>query len=88
MELTEIVRWALYVITGVVSWFIKLLWNGQKQLKLDLEKERLNIAENYLKKDDFKQVIAEFKNDLRDNLRPMSDKINSIEHYLRDRIIK
>lgn len=85
MDFLEVIKWALYVITGVATWFIKLLWKGQKDLEKEMELLKLKISEEYLKKDDFKDALAELKLDFKEALIPFHDKLNRIDDYLRDR---
>lgn len=84
MDFLELIKWALYVVTGVVSWFIRLLWSKATTLEKEVELLKLKISEEYVKKDDFKDAIADFKLDLKDTITPLCDKINKIDDYLRD----
>ena len=84
MDFLELTKWALYVVTGVVTWFIKLLWTKATTLEKDLELLKLKISEEYVKKDDFKEAIADFKLDFKEAITPLCDKINKIDDYLRD----
>jgi hypothetical protein len=81
----NVLEYAIYVVTGVAAWFIKLLWNGQKETREQLENLRLDVASNYTRKDDFKEAIAEFKDSLRDSHTTLYEKINKIDDYLRDK---
>lgn len=84
MDFLELIKYAIYAVTGVAGWFIKLLWNGQKDMKEELEHLKLKLAEEYTKKSDFKEAIAEFRADLRDSNTLLCDKIAKIDDYLRD----
>lgn len=84
MDFFELIKWALYVVTGVGTWFIKLLWNGQKDLEKEVELLKLKLSEEYVKKDDFKEAIADFKLDFKEAITPLCDKINKIDDYLRE----
>lgn len=84
MDFLEVVKWALYVVTGVATWFIKLLWSGQKDLEKQMELLKLKISEEYLKKDEFKDVLSDFKLDFKEALTPIHEKLNKIDDYLRD----
>lgn len=79
MELIEIIKWALYVVTGVITWFIKLLWNNNKKMSEEIEDLRLNLAENYVKKDDLKEILREIREDFKE----VMTKVDRIGSFLR-----
>lgn len=79
MELIELIKWALYVVTGVITWFIKLLWNNNKKMGEEIENLRLNLAENYVKKDDLKEILREIREDFKE----VMAKVDRIGSFLR-----
>lgn len=79
MELIELIKWALYVVTGVITWFIKLLWNNNKKMSEEIENLRLNLAENYVKKDDLKEILREIREDFKE----VMAKVDRIGSFLR-----
>lgn len=79
MELIELIKWALYAITGVISWFIKLLWNNNKKMENEIEALKLDLVGNYVRKDDLKELVSEIRGDFRE----VMDKVNRIDDYLR-----
>ena len=38
----ELVQWGAYVITGVIGWFVKTLWDAQAKLREDLTQLEVN----------------------------------------------
>ena len=82
MDFLEVLKWGAYVATAVVGWFVKVLWDAQKELRDDMKKIELNISENYTKKDDFKDVIFEIKHEFKELTQPLFRKLDRIEEYL------
>lgn len=79
MELIEIIKYALYVVTGVISWFIKLLWNNNKKMNEEIEALKLNLVGNYVRKDDLKELVSEIRGDFKE----VMEKVNRIDDFLR-----
>lgn len=84
MDILSILNIVFTLVTGVGGWFVKLLWNNNKEIKEQMEALKLELAKDYVRRDDFKEAIAGFKAELRDNIGPLCDKINKIDDYLRD----
>lgn len=80
----DLLNMGLTLGAGIVGWFVKLLWGGQKETREQMEALKLELAKDYVRKDDFKDAVAGFKAELRDNIGPLCDKINKIDDYLRD----
>lgn len=83
-EFVDIIGYVLYAVIGVASWFTKLLWDQSKEVKEEVEKLKLNLAENYTKKEDFKEFVSDIRQDLRETITPLCEKINKIDDYLRE----
>ena len=84
MEFLEVIGYVVYAIFGVVSWFVKQVWDKHKELEDEVEKIKLNLAENYTKKEDFKDFVSSIRQDLKDTINPLCEKINKIDDYLRE----
>lgn len=84
MELMDVVGYAIYAVSAVISWFVKSIWDKHKEIEDEVEKLKLNLAENYTKKEDFKDFVASIRQDLRDTINPLCEKINKIDDYLRE----
>lgn len=82
MEIFEVFKWIVYIITGICGWFIKVLWDAQKEMRDDLKKIELNLSEKYTKTEDFKGAIHELKNDFKEMTQPLFKKLDRIEDYL------
>ena len=82
MEFAELIKWAAYVMTGIMGWFIRVLWDAQKELREDMKKIELHISENYTKRNDFKEALNTMKEDWKEMTQPIFKKLDKIEEYL------
>ena len=57
---------------SVLGWFARELWSAVKELRIDLASLRANIADHYVRKDDFK----EFRHELLDFLQRIENKLD------------
>lgn len=84
MGMFDLLNLGLTIGGGIVGWFVKLLWNNNKEVRNQVEALKLELAKDYVRRDDFKEAIAGFKTELRDTIVPLCEKINKIDDYLRD----
>jgi len=83
-EFLEVIGYVVYAIFGIVLWFVKLIWDQHKEVKEQVEQLKLNLAENYTKKEDFKDFVSSIRQDLKETIHPLCEKINKIDDYLRE----
>lgn len=79
-----VIEFILYSVTGVISWFIKLLWDGTKNNENNIELLKLKLAEEYIKKEEIKEAVQQFRMELKEAINPLCDKITKIDDWLRD----
>ena len=77
----ELAKYAIYAVMAVVGWFVRVLWDAQKEMKDDMKKLELDIATNYTRRSDFKDLIGEMKADMREITAPLYKKLDKIEEY-------
>lgn len=66
-------NWGGGAALSALGWFARQLWDAVKQLKTDLEELRLDIAKNYVPKEDYKETIKEIK----EMFKHISDKLDA-----------
>lgn len=81
----ELVKWGGYLLTGIVGWFVKTLWNAQSKLREDMSELALNVSENYTKKTDFRDMIDSFDIKIKESTQPLYKKLDRIEDILLNR---
>lgn len=67
----EIFKWGAYVITAIIGWFVKTLWNAQAAMREDMKQLEVNLPKEYVSKEDF-----------RDMYQAVLAKLDRIEAYL------
>jgi len=82
VDISEVIKWAAYIIMGVIGWFVRVMWDAQKELRDDMKKIELNISENYTKRNDFRDAIAHLKDDFKEMSVPLFKKLDKIEEYI------
>lgn len=66
-------NWGGGAALSALGWFARQLWDAVKDLKIDLEALRLDIAKNYVPKEDYKETIREIK----EMFKHISDKLDA-----------
>jgi cell division protein FtsB len=59
-------------LLAVLGWFARQLWDAVKSLQGDMSKLREEIAKDYTRRDDFKELATE----IRQMFREISDKLD------------
>ncbi len=62
MDWQTIFNIAIPVATAVVGWFVRVLWEADKELREDLSNLREKLPEHYVSKDDFRSGLNDLKN--------------------------
>lgn len=59
MPTLEFLNYVLLVGVGVLGWFARELWSAVKDLRVDMMTLKDYVAQNYTRKDDFKEFRSE-----------------------------
>jgi len=62
----QIAAFVIYAATAVIGWFVKVLWDADKELRDSLFKLREELPAKYIQRDDYHRDIGEIKQLLRD----------------------
>jgi len=66
-------NWGGGAALSALGWFARQLWDAVSSLKKDLETLRVELARDYVPKDDFKEALRE----IREMFRHISDKLEN-----------
>jgi hypothetical protein len=66
-------NWGGGAALSALGWFARQLWDAVSLLKNDLEAIKVDMAKNYVPKEDYK----EFTREIRDMFRHISEKLDS-----------
>lgn len=72
-EYQSFINWGGGVALSALGWFARQLWDAVKELKTDLNTLRVELAEKYVPKNDFKDFTVE----LREMFRTINNKLDS-----------
>ncbi len=59
MPTLEFLNYILLAGVGVLGWFARELWSAVKDLRIDMMTLKDYVAQNYTRKDDFKEFRSE-----------------------------
>jgi hypothetical protein len=72
MNYQDLINIAAGTVLTVMGWFARQLWDAVKGLQADLSALREEIAKDYTRRDDFKELATE----IRQMFREISDKLD------------
>lgn len=72
--MSDLVLAGTYALMGLIGWFVRVLWEADKELRQDLAKLREEIPKEYVNRDDYRADIAEIKQMLRGIFERLDDK--------------
>jgi len=72
----DIAVWALGAVCAGLGWWARVMWDAVQKLKDDLATLQLNIAQNYVRKDDLKERLNEA-------LEPVRDALHEIKEWIK-----
>lgn len=58
----DIINWALGVLSSILAWLSKTLWNSVVELKKDLHTLEVEMANSYAKKTDIDAKLTRIEN--------------------------
>ena len=78
IEFHAIITGILTLVTGVLGWFARELWDAVKTLRRDLTKLEVKLSTDYVSYDRLKDIMhpmIEAIEDIRDTLKSKADKL-------------
>jgi hypothetical protein len=60
-----VMNWLFAAVGATTGWLVKVLWDGVGDLKRDLGNLERNLPSVYVRRDDFRDVTRELKDDMR-----------------------
>lgn len=61
-----IFNWAVAAAGALCGWILKVIWDAIVELKKDLKQMDTKMHEDFVRRDDFKDVVSEIKRDMKD----------------------
>lgn len=66
MNLEPLLPYVLTAAVGIIGWFVRVLWEADKEMRDGLSKMREELPRNYVLREDYRSDIYEIKQLLRD----------------------
>lgn len=74
----DVATWGWMLVSGVIGWSLKALWDAQKDVTRDFAALEVKLAENYVRKVDLQPILERMERSLRsieDKLDGKADKV-------------
>jgi hypothetical protein len=75
----NIFEYGAYVATGIVGWFVNILWTSQSKLREEFNEMERELPLAYVRRDEFKDVIKEMKESFKEAIHPVLAKLDRME---------
>ena len=76
MEPTILINVAFSIILVLIGWFMRIMWDSIKRLQNDMSELERHASETYVRRDDYREDMAEVKSMIRQVLYKLNDKVD------------
>lgn len=73
-----IFNWAVAAAGAAGGWILKVIWDAIVELKKDLRQMDVKMHEDFVRRDDFKEAVAEIKQDMKDGFNKIDNTLGLI----------
>lgn len=74
MESQDLINFAFGAVLTLSGWILRTVWDAVNSLKSDLADLERNLPDSYVRRDDYKDDIAEIKSILKDIFNKLDSK--------------
>lgn len=82
MDWQDIFNIVLSIALGGVGWFAREIWESVKMARKEIRDIDVKMHQDFVRRDDFKEAIAELKSDMREGF----SEIRNTLHLLNEKI--
>lgn len=73
----------IFIVAGAaIGWVLKIIWDAVNRLKDDMKTIERDLPTVYVRKDDFRQAVADVKEDMRELRVDMKEGFSKIDNTL------
>jgi 23S rRNA C2498 (ribose-2'-O)-methylase RlmM len=72
----------LVVIMGGFGWFARELWESVKMARKEIRDIDIKMHQDFVRRDDFKEAVAELKTDMREGFAEVRKTLNMLNEKL------
>jgi chorismate mutase len=78
MDWQTIINFVLGGFTALVGWFAREIWDAIKELRAEIKQLDQKLHTDFVRRDDFKDSMAEHKRDMERNFTEVKDLIGAL----------
>lgn len=82
VEHQQLVNYIFIVAGAAIGWVLKIIWDAVNRLKDDMKTIERDLPTVYVRKDDFRQAVADVKEDMRELRVDMKEGFSKIDNTL------
>jgi len=71
-------NWVLGTGGVVIGWVLKVIWDSLRDLRVELKSMDAKMHQDFVRRDDFKDAMAEHKADMQQGFREVKELIGSL----------
>ena len=80
----NIFEYGAYVATGIVGWFVNILWTAQEKLRKEFTEMERDMPLAYVRRDEFRDVVREMKESFKEAIHPVLSKLDRMEEKMEE----
>lgn len=70
------------------GWVLKMIWDAVTELRQDMKELNREVNQDFVRREDFKESIAEVKADMKEGFREVKDMISLLFDKVNDKVDK
>lgn len=78
MDWQTIINFVMGGIIGLIGWFAREIWDAIKELRGDLKQLDQKMHYDFVRRDDFRDAMAEHKQDMQQGFREVKELIGAL----------
>jgi F0F1-type ATP synthase membrane subunit b/b' len=82
LEHQQLINWLFIAFGAAIGWVLKVIWDAIGRLKDDMKQIERDLPTVYVRKDDFRQAVADIKEDMKELRIDMKDGFNKMDTTL------
>lgn len=71
-------NWVVAAGGFCIGWVLKVIWDAIIELKQDVREMNKELHEDFVRREDFRESVAEIKADMRENFKEVKDLIGVV----------
>ena len=75
----ELIKYGGYLLSGILGWFVRVLWTAQEQMRKDFSELEKNLPVVYVRQSDFREIIRDVKDSFKEAVHPVLSKLDRWE---------